>query len=219
MKPTFIAEIGINSHGNPEKHLRMIAKAIDAGATYVKGQFYEPKKVLGPTHPDLQYAIQCQFSQAQHETFAKYAQSLGGKYFVSVFNVKDVKWASQFGVMKVASRMNRNQEFLAHVNAAHLPTYMSVQPEISIKKSYNKRFALLWCVRKYPTSKEEVLAYPYHGFGLSSHCPDPEASIGAYQLGARVFENHLCEANDELGCDIGSSMHFNDYKMLIRACK
>lgn len=219
MKNTFIAELGINAHGNPEKMLRMISKAVDSGATYIKGQFYEPVKVLGATHPELRYAIKCQFSKGQHETFAKYAESLGGRYFVSVFNPLDVKWASQFGVMKVASRMNKNQEFLAKVNATHLPTFMSVQPELSIKKAYNKRFSLLWCVREYPTSKEAILQYPYRGFGLSSHCPDPSASFEAYKAGCHVFENHICEAKDEVGCDIGSSIDFKEYAALIESCK
>lgn len=219
MKPTFIAELGINHHGNPEKMMRMIAKSVDCGATYVKSQLYSPVKVLGRTHPDFQYATQCQFSKPQHETFAKYASSLGGHYFVSVFDVKDVEWASQFGVMKIASRMNQNQEFLAKVNNLHLPTYMSVQPQITVNKRYSKRFALLWCIRKYPSTKEEILQYPYKGFGLSSHCPDPYASVEAYKLGARVFENHICEAKDELGCDIPASIDFKDFTQLIKSCK
>lgn len=216
---TWLAELGINAHGNPEKMLRMINKSVEAGATYIKGQYYDPVKVLGRNHPDFAYATQCQFSKSQHETFAKYAKSLGGQYFVSVFDVKDVAWAGQFGVMKVASRMNQNQEFLSKVNALHLPTYMSVQPEITINKRYSKRFSLLWCVRQYPTDKAEILKYPYQGFGLSSHCPDPSATFEAYKAGARVFENHLVESTDELGCDVGSSINFSEYKKLIKECK
>lgn len=218
-KCQFIAELGINHHGKMEKAFRMIGKSIDAGATYVKGQFYAPVKVLGKEHPDLDYAKECYFTRGQHETLAKYADARGGKYFVSVFDCKDVRWAGQFGVMKVASRMNQNQEFLAKVNGLHLPTYMSVQPEITVNKRYSKRFSMLWCVREYPTAKETILQYPYNGFGLSSHCPDWTASLEAYKLGARVFENHLCEAKDEKGCDIGSSLDFAEYAALIKACK
>ncbi len=219
MQLTWISEIGVNHHGNPEKMLRMISQSVDAGATLIKSQFYNPTKVLGRQHPDFAYATQCQFSKAQHETFAKYAYSIGGHYFVSVFDPRDVEWAAQFGYMKIASRMNQNQEFISRVNSTHLPTFMSVQPELTINKRYSKRFSLLWCVRKYPTSKEEILKYPYVGFGLSSHCPDPSATFEAWKAGARVFENHLAESRDEMGCDINSSITFDEYKVLIRACK
>lgn len=217
-KTIFIAELGINAHGNPEKMLRMILKAVNSGATLIKGQYYDPVKVLGRRHPEFAYATQCQFSQPQHETFAKYAESIGGKYFVSVFNIADVQWASQFGFMKVATRMNKRQDFIRAVEKTKLPVFMSVQPELCVKKEYSKRFNLLWCVAKYPTPKEEVLSYPYHGFGLSSHCPDPSASLEAWQKGARVLENHLCESKGELGCDIPASIDFEDYKALIKAC-
>lgn len=219
-KVTWIAELGINAHGSPDKMRRMISKAIDCGATYLKGQLYDPAKVLGIKHPAFADACQSYFSQQQHETFAQYAESLGGHYFVSVFDNKDVEWASQFGLMKIATRMNRRQDFIRLVERTKLPVYMSVSPELTIAKEYSKRFNLMWCVPgKYPSTIEEVISYSYYGFGLSSHCPDPIASFEAYEQGCRVFENHLCEAKDELGCDISSSFTFETYKRLIAACK
>ena len=203
-----------------DKAFRMINKAKECGADYAKFQFYDPAKVLGTKHEAFAYACNCYLSKYQHETLKRHCDSVGIKYMVSVFDIKDVAWASSVSqAMKIATRMNKRQDFIAAVANTKLPVFMSVQPELTIKREYQKRFELLWCVAKYPSTKEDLAGYPYRGFGLSSHCPDPCATLDAWKNGARVIENHLCEAKDELGCDISSSLDFQDYKALIKACK
>lgn len=217
MRVTTICEIGINHHGSLDKAKRMIRESAILGVDYVKGQFYDPVRILGRAHPALAEAQFSQFKPSQHEELAKWAETLGTKYFVSVFDVKDVKWAAQFGAMKIASRMNTRQEFIDAVDDTLLPTYMSVQP--MQRAMIPLRFRLLWCVRNYPSRKEEVLQYPYRGFGLSSHCPDWSATFEAVKLGAHTIENHVCEASDEVGCDISSSLNFADYAKLLTAVR
>lgn len=212
----WLAEIGINHHGDFEKAKRMCSKAVDAGATLIKGQYYNPKKVLGLAHPDLQYAESCQFTKKQHEELYKYCSNLGIPYSVSVFCPQDVSWVDGFAAYhKIASRMNINAEFIYRVEGCKKPTYMSVQPELGVR--IPKRFKLLWCVRKYPSSKEDILGYPYKGFGLSSHCPDITATLEAIKQGAEVVEHHLCESKEEKGCDISSSINFEELKHLIES--
>lgn len=220
-KPIFIAEIGINHHGNMEKAFRMIDSAKMCGADFVKFQYYNPAKVLGRKHPAYQYATQCFLSKEQHETLRVYCYSVGIHYLVSVFDVKDVHWANTLCTAhKIATRMNTNQEFIAAIAKTNKPVFMSVSPDIKVKKNYLEKFQLMWCIPgKYPSDIDEILAYPYEGFGLSSHCPDPRASLEAYYKGCRLFENHLCESKTELGCDISSSLDFNEYRALIKACR
>lgn len=207
----FIAELGINHHGSIDKAKRMADKAKALGATYIKFQYYNPTAVLGAQHPDLQYAKQCQFSRQQHETLRNY---IGDKYMVSVFHVGDIGWADTLcKAHKIASRMNKNQEFISLIERCKKPTFMSIQPEMSTH--IPDRFQLMWCIREYPSFKSDILQYPYKYFGLSSHCPDWEASAKAIELGARVVENHLCESKEELGCDISSSLTFEEYGDLI----
>ena len=215
-KITFLAEIGINHHGDFEKAKRMCSKAVDAGATYVKGQYYNPHKVLGPTHPELQYAIQCQFSRQQHEQLAQYCRTLGSHYGVSVFSPYDIGWLDGFSVFhKIASRMNQNAEFIQKIEKCKKITFISVQPEHGIR--IPDRFKMMWCIREYPSFKSDILDYPYNNnFGLSSHCPDPSATLEAIKIGARVVENHLVESRDEEGCDVSSSLTFEEYKKMIR---
>ncbi len=220
-KCTFIAEIGINHHGNMEKAFRMIDSAKRCGADYAKFQYYDVAKVLGKKHPAYKYALQCFFTKQEHETLKTYCDSIGIDYLVSVFDVKDVAWAASLcTAMKIATRMNQNQEFIEAVAKTKLPVFMSVSPNIQVKKVYLGKFKLMWCIPgKYPSDIDEVLAYPYEGFGLSSHCPDPRASLEAYHKGCRLFENHVAESKTETGCDISSSLDFNEYKALIKACR
>ncbi len=220
LKNTFICEIGVNHHGNMDKAFRMIEKAKKCGASYAKFQFYEPTKTLGRDNPDLAYAKSCYLSKPQHETLKRHCETVGIEYLVSVFDKQDVNWAAGLcKAMKIATRMNQNKPFIRAVERTSLPVYMSVQPAIKVDNDFAALFNLLWCVPKYPTSKEEVLQYPYVGFGLSSHCPDWTASFEAWKRGARIFENHLCESRDELGCDIPASITFDEYKLLISACR
>lgn len=209
----WIAEIGINHHGNIDKAKRMALKAMECGATYIKFQYYNPERVLGHKHPDLQYAKQCYFSRQQHEELRKF---IGEKYLVSVFNVGDIGWANSLcSAHKIASRMNTNTEFISKIEDTKKPVFMSIQPELGIR--IPERFRLMWCIREYPSFKEDVLKYPYNKhFGLSSHCPDPSATLEAVKQGAEVIENHVCESREELGCDISSSLTLDEYQILIK---
>ncbi len=216
MKRIFIAELGINAHGDFQKMLRMCKKAQECGATYVKGQYYNPHKILGKAHPALQEALESQFSRQQHEQIAAYCRTIDIHYGVSIFTPYDLGWLDGFSVFhKVASRMNKNQEFLAKIEQCKKITFMSVQPEMGTKVP--ERFKLMWCIREYPTVKGDILKYPYGpNFGLSSHCPDPSATKYAIEHGAIVLENHLCESREENGCDIPSSLTFEEYATLIK---
>lgn len=220
-KCTFIAEIGINHAGNMEKAFRMVDSAKRCGADFAKFQYYDPVKVLGRKHPALKYALQCYFTKEEHETLWQYCQSVGIDYLVSVFDVKDIVWADTLCTAhKIATRMNQKQDFIEAIAKTGKPIFMSVSPDIQVKKQYLDKFQLMWCIPgKYPSDIDEVLAYPYEGFGLSSHCPDPRASLEAYHKGCRLFENHLVESKTETGCDVSSSIDFQEYKALIKACR
>lgn len=217
MKSLFIAEIGVNHHGDYDKALRMIDRSAQAGAHIVKFQYYNPDRVLGRQHPSYEYAKQCQFTKTQHESLKKYCDWLGIEYCVSVFTPEDVTWAASLcNRMKVASRMNKNQEFLAKIDGTKLPVIMSIQPDTAMRREYSDRFYFMWCSRLYPSTKEQVIQFPFsYKYGLSSHCPDYTATIDAFKLGARIFENHVCESMNEQGCDIPASIRIDDFKKMV----
>lgn len=214
---TWIAEIGVNHLGQYNKALSMVKKAKHAGATAVKFQKYNPVEVLGRNHPDLKEAYQLSWKELTD--LSEYSHSLGLKFGCSVFNINDIPIVDRISDFhKIAGRMNRNTEFIAKIESCKKETVMSVQPDMGIR--IPERFKLMWCVREYPTSKEEILKYPYSkSFGLSSHCPDWTASLFAVQHGATVIENHVKEFENDEGCDMSSSLSFEDYTKLIRGSK
>lgn len=209
-----IAEIGVNHLGSMDKALRMVKKAAEAGATAVKFQKYNPVKVLGKDSPYLKDAHQLSWKELTDLSI--YARRLGLKFGCSVFCVEDIAIVAPISdYMKIATRMNKNQEFIARVAQTKLQTFMSIQPDTQLQGHYRDRFNLMWCIPQYPSLKEDVLQYPYKYIGLSSHCPDWTASLEAYKLGARVFEHHIKESNHDVGCDMASSLTFDDYQLLL----
>lgn len=214
MQPLFIAEIGINHHGNLSKAFRMVKLAKDSGAHIAKFQYYDPVRLLGANYPDLDYIIHCQFKQKDHERLATYCKEIGIEYLVSVFEIQDVAWAASLCKrMKVASRMNRNLEFLSYIDRTKLPVIMSIQPDLSLRKYYQDRFYFMWCRQEYPATYGQTIAPQFsYKYGLSSHCPDWNVIPDAYKKGARIFENHVCESRSEKGCDISSSITFDELK-------
>lgn len=217
MKVFFIAEVGINHQGSYEKASRMISEAKTCGATAVKFQKYNPMKVLGKDSPYLNDAHQLSWKELTD--LSKEAHKLGLQFGCSVFNPQDIPIVDKISDFhKVATRMQGNPEFIARIEQCKKLTFMSIQPDLGIR--IPERFKLLWCIAgKYPSTKEDILNYPYGQIGLSSHCPDWTASLEAVKYGARVVENHVCESKDEKGCDISSSLDFSDYEKLIKACQ
>ena len=190
----------------------------EAGADIVKFQHYSPIDVLGLDHPALDEAIQCQFTKKEHEILAHHATLLDVEYLVSVFSVNDITWAD--GLVKrhkVASRMNRNLEFLAKMEQTKKPVIMSIQDNTPLRQLYRDRFYFMWCVTNYPASEKEVLDYPFsYKYGLSSHCPKMEPTVEAYRRGARIFENHICESRTEVGCDMSSSITIDSFGKMVK---
>lgn len=198
------------------KAFRMVKLAKDAGATIAKFQHYSPIDVLGEAHPAIDYAVKCQFARKEHEKLAAYCEEIGLEYLVSVFDTKDIQWAASLCKrMKVASRMNQNLEFLSYIDKTKLPVIMSIQPDTTLRSYYRDRFYFMWCVRQYPATKKEVLEPMFsYKYGLSSHCPDYTASVEAFKHGARIFENHVKEFDEEEGCDMSSSITFEEYQRM-----
>ncbi len=220
--PYIIAEVGINHNGDHPTALRLVEAAIEAGASVVKGQYYDPIKLLGPDSPYLAYATKCQFTKDEHEHLARVCETLGIPYAVSVFDPADVYWASGFSpFMKVASRMNRNAEFISACLKTGRPVIMSIQKgSFHVLPAVEREMSYMWCAMKYPATRLDYSEFPYSSYyGISSHCPDWTLSVEAARQGARIFENHLTLNRMGEGCDHTSSLEPHELKMMVQEIK
>lgn len=213
MKPTIIAELGINHDGNIQKALRMIEASQLAGASIVKFQYYDALKLLGKDSPYLEYASKCQFTKDEHEQLKKYCDWLDMEYLVSVFDIADIPWADSLCKRhKVASRMNNNELFIDLLMATGKEVIMSVQNPVLHDIGSLK---LMYCITKYPTAETDLETLPCNtNLGLSSHCPSIKPTLKALKQGATIIEHHVTFNRDDAGCDHSSSITFDELKEL-----
>lgn len=224
MNVDIIAELGINHNGSLDKAEDMILAAKQAGVKTVKFQHYDALKLLGADSPYLEYASKCQFTKQQHEELKQFCDVLEMEYLVSVFDVADIPWADSLCKRhKVASRMNKNQDFINALLATGKQVIMSIQPcqKVDIVPGLD----LMVCITEYPTDApkmhkalDSINWWKSMGVqvGLSSHCPDIKPTLVAITNGAKIVEHHVTFSRSDEGCDQGSSITFDELKQLNR---
>lgn len=213
-----IAEIGLNHNGDYLEALRMVSAAKQAGADVAKFQFYNPVKVLGADHPALEYALQCQFTKFQHEEIKRRCDEIGIEYLVSVFDIHDVAWAASLcRRMKIATRMNKDHEFLRACRNTGKPLLISTTNPLV---TGDKTLTYLYCVPKYPTALEDIdKGVLMNCEGLSTHCPNIAPAVYAATRNCKVLEAHVTYSRDLPGCDQSSSWTFEELKQFVSITK
>lgn len=106
-----------------------------------------------------------------------------------------------------------------------------VQRAVESIQKYNKQIILMQCNTNYTASdsnfsyinlnvlKTYRKLYPECILGLSDHTYGHTTVLGAYMLGARVFEKHFTDDNDREGPDHKFSMNPVTWKQMVCACK
>ena len=213
-KVDIIAEIGINHGGDLNKAMLMVDAAKASGVHLVKFQHYDALKLLGKDSPYLEYAAKCQFTKAQHEHLKSYCDVMGMEYMCSVFDIADVPWVDKLVKRhKVASRMNTNVEFMRALIETEKELIVSVQNPAT--QSPAPHIRLMYCITKYPTPEKELQDLPCNkNMGLSSHCPSIKPSLLAVAQGANLLEHHVTFSREEEGCDMSSSITFEELHQL-----
>lgn len=216
MKVDIIAEIGINHGGDFDKAVAMIGAVSVSGVKIAKFQHYDALTLLGKDSPYLDYATKCQFTKAQHEELKQICDAVGLEYLVSVFDVADIPWADSLCKRhKVASRMNKDEAFINALMATGKEVIISVSSDKH--NPWYPQGRHMYCITKYPTSTQELDKLPCNEFlGLSSHCPSIQPSLKAVAQGANLIEHHVCFDRSDEGCDISSSITFDELAQLNR---
>lgn len=228
-KITVIAELGINHGGSMDTAKKMIERAKWANADIAKFQFYDPLRVLGKDSPHLAEAKKCQFTWKQHLELKAHCEKVGIEWMVSLFHPEHVPLAEEAGMKryKIASRAALDTKLRFDIAQTGKPVILSSGLLPEDQKQYlpaifkNNPLTVLYCVAEYPTEKERLhfedmlsLKTISQNIGFSSHCPDISAAVDAVRHGATVIEQHVVLDKRQAGCDVSSSITFEDLKRL-----
>ena len=231
-KVLVVAELGINHGGSYKRAELMVAQAARAGADVVKFQHYRPDEILGPKSPFLAEAKACQLTRQEHGLLKAHAEYMGLEWGVSLFHPEDVEWTEGLGMLKykVASRAATNTDLLREINNTRKPVLVSTgllptprDIEAVLEELGDCIVTLLYCVCDYPTPIERVdlaklgkLSSYARRIGFSSHCPSSIPTICAVAKGAHVTENHVTCSRDLAGCDMASSLTFEEFGDMVK---
>lgn len=234
-EPLVIAEIGINHEGSLDVAKEMVDAAHRAGAEMVKHQTHvvedemsdEAKSVI-PGNADVSiYEImeRCALNEEDETALKEYVESKGMLFISTPFSREAAYRLERMGVQayKIGSGECNNYPLIKLVASFGKPIILStgmnsiesIQKSVDILDAAKVPYSLLHCTNVYPTPYELVRlgalaeleeAFPNAVIGLSDHCVDNYACLGAVALGASVLERHFTDSYDRAGPDINCSM-------------
>jgi N-acetylneuraminate synthase len=220
--PSFlIAEIGNNHNGNLQLAMRLVDKAVNAGADCVKFQMRDMKSVYrlpaqGEASEDLgaQYTLDLllRFQLSNEDMFKvfDYCKRQGVLPLCTPWDTTSLQALERYGMgaYKVASPDLTNPELLEAICRTRKPmicsTGMSFESEIigavKLLKHHGAQFALLHCNSTYPAPFKDInLNYLDRlkelgggcPIGYSGHDRGFAVAIAAVAKGARIIEKHF----------------------------
>ncbi|WP_227429028.1 N-acetylneuraminate synthase [Psychrobacter sp. I-STPA6b] len=246
--PLVIAEIGINHEGSLEVAKEMVDAAHRAGAEMVKHQTHvvedemsdEAKSVI-PGNADVSiYEImeRCALNEEDEIALKEYVESKGMMFISTPFSREAAYRLERMGVeaYKIGSGECNNYPLIKLVASFGKPIILStgmnsiasIQKSVDILEEAGVPYALLHCTNVYPTPYELVRlggmeeleqAFPNAVVGLSDHCVDNYACLGAVALGASILERHFTDSYDRAGPDINCSMDPDAMSDLIKGSR
>jgi len=179
-EPIFIiAEIGVNHDGSLKKAMKLIDKAVDAGADAVKFQTFKVENLLlrdagKPKYQeniaDSQYEMlkRLELSEKDHQILFEYAKKKNIIFLSTPYDVESVELLDKIGVAiyKLSSIEIINHPFIDYVFRKGKPVIMStglsteseIDEAVSVVKrtGYMDNLVLLHCHFNYPTKLENV---------------------------------------------------------------
>jgi len=226
MKITIIAEIGINWGGDMETARELIRQAKSCGANIAKFQLYSvdalfpDKQIMAQGKNWYEEVKKTELTKEQAFELANYCEKVGIEFMASAFSLEKLEWLREIGVKrhKVASRMNKDWDYIYKVIAAGMPVLVSVN-DINDWYPYSARQLIpLYCVAEYPTefSKLDFTHMDFNHFhGFSDHTCGIEASMVAMARGAVYLEKHFCLRRDDSNPDMICSVEPDELKRLV----
>lgn len=183
-KTLIIAEAGVNHNGSIELAKKLVEKAKEAGADFIKFQTFKASKLVTKAakqaeyqqknigkEGDSQYQMlkKLELSPEEHEILIDYCKELGIKFFSTAFDFDSIDYlhSLNLGLWKIPSGEVTNYPFLKRIAAFNEPTILSTgmcdmedvrdAVEALYKNGLSKEnLILLHCNTEYPTPFEDV---------------------------------------------------------------
>ena len=179
MNTIIIAEAGVNHNGDMILAKKLIDKAKEAGADYVKFQTaiactskYAPKaeyqkRETGADETQLQMALKLRLKFEQHLELYEYCEKVGISYLSTAFDIQSVQFLHSLKLpfWKIPSGEITNLPYLIEIAKLHEPVVMStgmanideIAAAINVLKTNGSGdITLLQCHTDYPTAMKNV---------------------------------------------------------------
>ncbi len=245
----FIAEIGANFDGDIEVAKKYAREAKKIGADCAKIQTFTAKKIVSREafskmklkgvhgswkRPVDEVFAEVEFPHKWHKEFFEYCWSIGITPSTAAYDYDAVDLVDKLGIefYKIGSGDITWLEMIEYIARKGKPVILATgaatlaeidEAVATIKKTGNKKFALLQCITNYPSKFESaninVLKTYKEAFdcivGYSDHTPDDVVALGAVALGAKVIEKHITFDRSAKGPDHPHSMTFEEFGRMI----
>ena len=249
-KVNVIAEIGINHQGNFDLMKEMMIAAKGCGVDYVKSQKREPKVCLTEEQYNKPYDSPHSFGKTygehkenlemtmeQWEELFKFADDIGVKMFMSVFDNVSANKMNELGMdlFKIGSAEVTRLDLLEEVKSFNKPiilsTGMSTIEEIdkAVDVFKGSDLTLMHCTSAYPCDETDVnlniiptLQKRYNiPIGLSGHFRQGNGAIesAAVALGSRWIERHFTLDRTMKGTDQSASLEPTGMMKVIKSIR
>lgn len=248
-KVLIIAEAGVNHNGDFELAKKLVDKAAEAGADYVKFQFFKAsdlvsinadmaeyqKKNTGKTESQLEMIQKLELSEESHKELQAYCHKKNIGFMSSPFGIEGIKFLDSINIdfFKVPSGEITNLPYLRELAKFNrkiiLSTGMSNLSEIKDALSVLKGrdVTVLHCNTEYPTPMEDVNLHAMLTIkkecdvevGYSDHTLGIEVPIAAVSLGAKVIEKHFTLDKSMPGPDHKASLDPSELTSMVKAIR
>lgn len=182
MKRVFIiAEAGVNHNGSMELALKLVDKAVEAGADCVKFQTFITENEISKTAEKAEYqkastgseeseyemVKKLELSFQQFREIAAYCKEKGIQFLSTPFDLDSIDFLDELGIFcwKIPSGEITNMPHLMKIARTHRRVIMStgmcemweIQDAIAVLRKYGTEdITLLHCNTEYPTPFEDV---------------------------------------------------------------
>jgi len=177
--PFVIAEVGHNHQGNLEKALQLIRAAAESGATAVKLQKRNNKKLFTPEAYNELYNSENAFGSTYglHRDFLEFgleeykqcideSQKLGITFFATAFDFESADFLNELGmpIFKIASGDLRTLPLLKYIAKFNKPMIIStgganfgnIDTAIKSIRKFHNEVVILQCTASYPAGFEQL---------------------------------------------------------------